>query len=143
MNDTAGAVLLAGRVVFASYFAYYGLGHLRGRRGFVEHARAAGRLPIPALAGWPAGLWLWGGALAVALGVWPEIGALMLALFVTLTIVYVHHFWSLAPDAGREAQRQLFLRNVALVAALAALFATFAGLGDQAPFVLVPPVVTL
>lgn len=59
MSDLAGAVLLAGRILIAAYFAYYGLGHLRGSRGFVDRVRSRGRLPVPALAGWPAGVWLW------------------------------------------------------------------------------------
>lgn len=143
MSDTAGAVLLVGRVLFAAYFAYYGLGHLRGSRGFVEGTRARGRLPVPFLAGWPAGVWLWAGALSVALGIWPDVGTLMLGVFVTLTILYVHDFWNLDQDAGREAQRQLFLRNTAFVAACVSLFGTFAGLGAGLPFVLIPPLFSL
>jgi putative oxidoreductase len=143
VSDAAGAVLLVGRILFAGYFAYYGLGHLRGSRGFVEGTRARGRLPVPFLAGWPAGVWLGAGALSVALGVWPDVGALMLGVFVTLTILVVHDFWNLEEDAGREAQRQLFLRNTAFVASCVALFGTFAGLGQGLPFVLVPPLITL
>jgi putative oxidoreductase len=139
MSDVAGAVLLAGRALFAAYFAYYGLGHLRGPRGFVEGTRARGRLPVPFLAGWPAGLWLWAGALSVALGVWPDVGALMIGVFVLLTMVYVHDFWNLDEESGREAQRQQFLRNMAFVASCAALFGTFAGLGERLPLVLIPP----
>lgn len=143
MSDTAGAVLLVGRVLFAAYFAYYGYGHLRGSRGFVDRARAGGKLPVPFLAGWPAGVWLWAGALSIALGIWPDIGALMIALFVSLTIVFVHDFWNLDEEGGRETQRQLFLRNSAFVAANVALFGTFVGLGDRLPFALVPPLLSL
>jgi putative oxidoreductase len=143
VSDAAGAVLLVGRILFAAYFAYYGLGHLRGSRGFVEGTRARGRLPMPFLAGWPAGVWLWAGALSVALGVWPDVGALMLGVFVTLTILVVHDFWNLDEDAGREAQRQLFLRNTAFVASCVALFAAFTGLGQGLPLVLVHPLLSL
>lgn len=143
MSEAAGAVLLGARALFAGYFAYYGLGHLRGWRGFVEGTRARGRLPVPFLAGWPAGLWLWAGALSVALGIWPDLGALMIGLFVLLTMVYVHDFWNLGEDAGREAQRQLFLRNTAFVASCVALFGIFAGLGEGLPLVLIPPLFRL
>jgi uncharacterized membrane protein YphA (DoxX/SURF4 family) len=39
------------------------------------------RSPIPGLAGWPTGLWMAGGGLSIAVGIWPEIGALMIAAF--------------------------------------------------------------
>lgn len=143
MSEAAGAVLLVGRVLFAAYFAYYGLGHFRGSRNFIEGTRARGRLPVPILAGWPAGVWLWAGALSLALGIWPDIGVSMIALFVALTIVFVHDFWNLDEEGGREAQRQLFLRNGAYVAASVAMFGMFAGLGERLPFVLVPPLLTL
>ena len=143
MSDAAGGVLLAGRTLFAAYFAYYGLGHLRGSRGFVEGVRARGKLPVPWLAGWPAGVWLWTGGLSVALGIWPDVGLLMIGLFVLLTMLYVHDFWNLDEEAGRETQRQLFLRNSAFVASCVALFGTFAGLGERLPLVLIPPLFNL
>lgn len=67
----------------------------------------------------------------------------MIALFVALTIVFVHDFWNLDEGGGREAQRQLFLRNGAYVAASVAMFGIFAGLGERLPFVLVPPLLNL
>ncbi|MGH2657058.1 MAG: hypothetical protein ACRDIZ_10250 [Actinomycetota bacterium] len=67
----------------------------------------------------------------------------MLGAFVSLTMLYVHDFWNLGQDAGREAQRQLFLRNTAFVASCVALFGTFAGLGRGLPFALIPPLLSL
>lgn len=143
MDEAAGAVVLAGRVLFAAYFAYFGYGHLRGSRGFVEGTRSKGRLRVPALAGWPAGLWLLAGALSVAVGVWPEIGALMLGVFVVLTALYVHDFWNLEEASERGSQRQLFLRNMAYLASCVVMFGTFAGIGDGLRFVLLAPLLRL
>ena len=54
----------------------------------------------------------------------------------------MHDFWNL-DQAGREAQRQLFLRNSAFVASCVALFGTFAGPGERLPLVLIPPLFNL
>ncbi|MGH2675016.1 MAG: DoxX family protein [Actinomycetota bacterium] len=143
MSEAAGAFVLAGRVLFPAYCAYFGYGHLRGSRGFVEGVRSRGRIPVPVLAGWPAGLWLLAGALSVAVGVWPDVGALMLGVFVVLTALYVHDFWHLEEDSGREAQRQLFLRNMAYLASCLVMFGTFAGLGGSLRFVLLAPLIRL
>jgi putative oxidoreductase len=142
MTVSSGAILLAGRVLFAVFFASAAWGHIRGHAARVEYGRAA-RVPVPYVAGWPSGVWLAAGAASIALGVWPDIGALMLAAFVLPAGLLLHAYWRVDDSGQRQTQKMAFLRNVALLGACLSLFACFATLGEQLRFVVAAPLVHL
>lgn len=141
MSDASGAVLLAGRILFAVFFAWAGYRHLRGGEQMTGFARGVG-FPMPALAPWPAGSWLIAGAVSIAVGIWPDIGALMLIAFLVPAAVWFHAFWK-APPEQRMMQEQLFWRNVTLIAACVALFGTFTGLGEGLRYTLTSSLIDL
>lgn len=124
MSDTAGIIFLVGRVLFASFFLFTGLYHLAQPKPSVEHARAVG-LPLPFLAGWPTGAWLLAGGLSVSLGLWPDVGALMLGVFVLPATFWFHAFWNASEDQ-KQMQLMAFVRNVTYAGAALSLFAVFA-----------------
>lgn len=126
MSDTAGLVLLAGRIVFAFFFVMAGYRHIVGGAQMTEYARGVG-FPVPALAPWPSGIVLVAGGVSVAAGIWPDIGALLLIAFLIPAAVWFHPFWKTPDD---QTQAQLFFRNITLIGACIALFAVFTGLGD-------------
>ena len=79
MSTLAGLILLAGRILFAGMFAYAARGHIVNHARFVE---GSGRkLPIPYLAGWPTGVLFLVADVSIVAGIWPDIGALLLAVF--------------------------------------------------------------
>lgn len=138
MSDAAGIVFLVGRVVFALPFLASGIAFHFGQGAQAEgYAKSVG-FPFPMLAGWPAGVWLLAGAGSVAVGVWPDLGSLMIALWAIPTILWFHAFWRMEGEQ-RMMQQQLFLRNVMFFGAALALFAVFAALGPEAPFTAVDP----
>ncbi|HXF72949.1 MAG TPA: DoxX family protein [Actinomycetota bacterium] len=137
MSDAAGIVFLVGRVVFALPFLTTSMFHLRQGAQAEGYAKSVG-FPFPGLAGWPAGLWLVAGAGSIALGVWPDLGSLMIALWAIPTILWFHPYWKMEGEQ-RMTQQLLFRRNVMFLGAALALFAVFASLGPQAPFTLVDP----
>lgn len=128
MSDTAGLLLLAGRVVFASFFVMAGYRHVVAGADMTGYARSVG-FPLPALAPWPAGVVLLAGGLSIALGVWPDIGALLLIVFLVPAMFWFHPFWKL-PEDQQQMQSQLFFRNLTLIGACIALFAVFTGIGE-------------
>lgn len=132
MSDAAGWVLLAGRIVFAFFFVFAGFRHVVGGTPFVQHAQAAG-FPLPVLAGWPSGLWLVVGGLSVAVGVWPDIGVLMIAAFLVPAAIWFHAFWK-KPAEQQMMDMQLFFRNVTFIGACIALFACFAAVDEGLRF---------
>ena len=127
MNTSAGIILLAGRVLFAVFFANSAYGHFKNHKMMTGYAKQSG-VPVPVVAGWPAGAWLAAASVSVAAGIWADLGALMLAAFVIPTSWFLHAFWKIEDPAQRQNERMSFLRNVAFLGAALALFAVFASI---------------
>ena len=127
MSTAASAILFVGRVLFVGLFMSTAVNHIRSRDRYV--AIAKGRIPIPYVAGWPAGVWLLLADVSLVLGVWPDIGALMLAAFLVPITILFHPFWAISDPAQRRTQEMNFYRNVSLVGAALALFALFSVVG--------------
>jgi uncharacterized membrane protein YphA (DoxX/SURF4 family) len=127
MTTSAGAILLAGRVLFAVFFASSAYGHFKNHRMMTGYAAQSG-VPVPFVAGWPSGAWLAAGTVSVAAGIWADLGALMLAAFVVPATWFLHNFWKVDDATLRQTQRMSFLRNVAFLGACLAFFAVFASI---------------
>ena len=139
MSVTTGALLLAGRIVLVIFFgAVAGPAHMTRGKMMKGYAQSVG-FPAPLLAGWPAGLWLIAAAVSIGVGIWPDIGALMLAAFVIPAGLYFHNFWAVEDPAQKQTQNQLFFRNLTFLGASLALFALFVAAGDSLRFVVVGP----
>jgi putative oxidoreductase len=142
MPDFAEAVLLSGRVLFGSLFVVSAIGHLTKGTMMMDQARTVG-LPVPVLATWPAGLWLAAGALSITLGAWPDLGALMLGIFVVPAALYFHRFWNIDDEYPKQVETLSFARNVTLLGACLALFAFFATVGHSLDLTLTGPLFDL
>jgi len=140
MSDAAGAIVLAGRILIAVFFGVFAgiMGHIRSTKGMEQYAQAM-RFPVPAIAGWPAGIWLILAAISVGFGIWGDLGALMIIAFLSLAAGWFHRFWELEDESQKMMQNQLFFRNVIGTGGLLILFAVFAGLGSDLPFTLTDP----
>jgi putative oxidoreductase len=135
MSDAAGIVVLAGRLIFGLYFgiiAGFG-GHFRNSTSFEGYARQV-NFPGAAIAGWPTGLWLTAGGLSVALGVWPDLGSLMILAFLFVALVYFHRFWEIEDPMQKLNQQLLFWRNAFGIGACLVLFGMFVTLGPALRF---------
>jgi len=139
MSASTGAIVLAGRLLFAIFFGpVAGVGHVRRSKMMEGYAKSTG-FPIPAIAGWPVGLWLIAGAASVALGVWPDIGALMIAAFLIPAALFFHTFWRIADPGQKQTQTQFFWRNTIGLGACAMMFGTFVALGPALRFTITAP----
>ena len=121
MGTAASAILLVGRILFVALFAVSARGHIVNHARYVTTAR--GRLPIPYVAGRPVGVWLLLAILSMVLGIWPDVGALMMAAFLIPTTLLFHPFWTFSDATQRRTQASSFYRNVSLLGATFALFA--------------------
>src|SRR5260370_53120 len=92
MTTSAGAILLAGRLLFAVFFANSAYGHFKNHAMMTGYAKQSG-VPVPYVAGWPAGAWLAVAAVSIAAGIWADLGALMIAAFLIPTSGFLHPFW--------------------------------------------------
>lgn len=139
MSVEAGAIVLLGRILFVVFFGpVAGMGHIRQGEMMRGYARSQG-FPIPYLAGWPAGVWLIAGSLSILLGVWPDIGSLMIAAFVTPAALFFHKFWTLEDAMQKQTQTQLFYRNMIALGASLMLFGMFVTLGPELRFMITDP----
>jgi putative oxidoreductase len=127
MNAADGVILLAGRILFASMFAFAARGHI------VNHARyvqgSGKKLPIPFLAGWPTGVLFILADISIVAGIWPDIGSLLLVAFLVPAAVLFHPFWTVSDPTARRTQESGFYRDVSLLGAALALFAFFTAMG--------------
>lgn len=138
MSDAAGAVLLVGRVVVSLFFFFSASFHLFQQAQAEGYAKSVG-FPWPKLAGWPSGLYVLAAATSVSVGIWPDLGALLIGLWVIPTALWFHAFWKVEDRMQRMNQMQLFWRNVTFLGMAIALFAVFAGLGDAVRFTVTGP----
>lgn len=140
MSAAAGLIFLAGRVLFGLYFAVVaGIGgHIRNSKMLEGYARSVG-FPVAAIAGWPTGLWLVVGGLSVALGIWPDVGSLMIAAFVVLGALYFHRFWEIEDQVQKMTQQQLFFRNVIALGTTLILFGVLTAFGPELRFAITQP----
>lgn len=124
-------VLLIGRILFAAVFVVSGATiHLIKRRDGVAYARA-NSVPVPELLVPTSGLMAVGGGLLVALGLWADLGALLLAAFVFPVAVGMHAFWKIDDPMQRANQQAHFMKNVSMGGAALALFALFQQFGGD------------
>ncbi len=140
MSTFGGVVLLLGRILFVALFVSAARGHIQNHPRYV--AGAGRKLPFPVLAGWPAGVWLLVAAISIVVGIWADLGALMIAAFLVPAAVLFHPFWSETDPTARRTQEAGFYRDVSLLGAALALFALFAVSG-HVPFALTGPAVSL
>lgn len=82
------------------------------------------------------------GSAMIALGAWPDVGALLFALFLIPVTFTSHPFWRFAEPAQRRQQRMSFLRNGTLLGACVLVFAFFA-VEPQVPLTLTGSLISL
>ncbi|MFM8205714.1 MAG: DoxX family protein, partial [Actinomycetales bacterium] len=86
-------LLVIGRVLFALIFINSGIAHITKLQAMTGYAQFK-KVPAPKLAVIVTGLMLIIGGLYVAFGVYADLGALLLAVFLVLSAFMMHNFWT-------------------------------------------------
>ena len=138
-------LILVGRILFASFFLYSGLMHVVKRQQMAGYLQASGGLPLllksnAQVAVIGTGLMLMAGAAMVAFGIYGDLGALVLAVFLVPTSILMHPFWKDTDPAQRQQNQMAFLRNVAYLGTALFLFGVFATYGTQLGLTVTGPV---
>lgn len=121
---------LIGRLVFVAMFVRSGIQHFAKRESMVAYARSSGA-PAPELMVPLTGLMILGGGVLVALGLWADLGALLIAAFLVPTAYYMHAFWKVDDPMMRATQDAHFMKNISLAGAALALFGLYNLVGDD------------
>jgi uncharacterized membrane protein YphA (DoxX/SURF4 family) len=140
MSDAVGVIVLVGRILFIINFGVVAgvRGHLAHGKDSQDYARSTG-FALPYLAGWPSGVWLVAASLSLGLGIWPDVGALMLGAFVVPAAWYFHRFWEIEDPMQRRMGSLLFYRNVSFLGASLVMFGSFVSFGDALRFSITGP----
>jgi putative oxidoreductase len=107
--------LLVGRLLMASLFLTVGLPKVMG--GFGAGYLAALGVPYPEYVGIVATAVEVLVPVALILGLWPRISALLLLAFVVVATVLAHRYWEY-PVAQQQGQFFNFLKNIAIIGGL-------------------------
>lgn len=122
-------VVLVGRILFSVLFLTSALGHLTQSKAMAQYAANKG-VPMAQLSVLLSGVLLVAGSLSVLLGVWADLGCLLLLAFLVPTAALMHNFWSESDPQARQMEMIQFNKDIALAGAALMLFAFFAHTGD-------------
>ena len=136
------ALVLIGRIVFSALFLFSAVGHFTQTAGMTGYAQARG-VPAAKFAVLAGGVLLGLGGLSVLLGIWHDLGALLLVLFLVPTALLMHAFWKESDPQNRQLEMISFLKDLALAGAAFTLFALFAYVGDDLGLTITGPLFDL
>lgn len=117
-------VLLIARVLFVALFLGSGLSHLIKTNDMAGYAASRG-VPMAKAATLASGVLIVLGGLSVLLGIWGDLGALLLVVFLLSTAVMVHGFWRETDPTARYGEMVHFNKDMALAGAALAFFWVF------------------
>ena len=121
-------LVLIGRILFSAIFIGSGYNHLANGKAMSGYAAAKG-VPAAPAATYAGGVLLLAGGVSVLFGIWADLGALLLVIFLVPTAVLMHAFWR---EEGQERMLDMihFQKDIALAGAALMLFALFSFVGD-------------
>lgn len=139
MSILVSILILVGRILFALNFFMNGVfGHLRQRKMMAGYASskglAAASFFVPA-----SGVLLVVGSLMVGFGVWADLGALLLLIFLVPTAFIMHGYWRESDPTAKSMEQSQFFKDISLAGAALALFAAFVSFGPTLGLVFVGP----
>jgi uncharacterized membrane protein YphA (DoxX/SURF4 family) len=133
------ALFLIGRFLFCVLFVVSGLaGHFAGYQQLKGYAEAK-KFPLagPAVLVSGAGIIL--GGIGIIAGIWADLAALGIAVFLFFTSFFIHNFWTVKDDAMmRLNEMTQFQKDLALLGAALVFFAVIAYGGGFGPSVTEP-----
>ena len=121
-------VALIGRILFSLLFLGSAFGHLTQSEAMAGYAASRG-LPQPRLAVLGSGVLILVGGLMVLLGIWLDLGALLLVIFLVPTAVLMHPFWKETDAMAKQTEMVSFQKDIALAGAALLILSLYAGYG--------------
>ena len=118
------AVMLVGRILFAFMFVASGLNHLTKAEAMAGYA-AYKKVPAPKLANLLSGVLMILGGLSIILGVYADLGAVVLAVLLVAMAVKMHDFWN-AQGEAKQPEMIGFMKNISMAGGALFIFASIA-----------------
>ncbi|CAB4721251.1 unannotated protein [freshwater metagenome] len=126
------AVLVIGRVLFALIFINSGVSHLTKLEAMTGYAKYK-KVPAAKLGVIVSGLMILVGGLYIVFGVYADLGALLIAIFLIPTAFLMHAFWKETDATAKQNETIGFFKDLALAGAALIIFALVGAGADFGP----------
>jgi putative oxidoreductase len=118
-------VMLIGRILFAFMVVSGGLNHLTKAEAMAGYA-AYKKVPSPKLANFVSGILLLVSGLSVILGVYADLGAVVIAALLVLMALKMHDFWAQTDAQAKQMETIAFWKNISMAGGALFIFAVAA-----------------
>jgi putative oxidoreductase len=135
-------LVLIGRILFCGIFLTSAVGHLTKTGMLAGYAKSRG-VPAARAAVLLGGVLLLLGGLSVLLGVWADLGALLLLVFLVPTAVLMHGFWKETDPQAKQLEQVMFFKDLGLAGASLMLLALVAHAGSDLGLTIIGPLFDL
>lgn len=119
------AILIIGRILFGALFLLSGIGHFAKLEAMVGYAKYK-KLPAAKFGVLISGLFFLIGGIYIILGLWVDLGALLLAITLILAAIIFHNFWKESDATAKMNEQIAFNKDLSLAGAALILFALIA-----------------
>lgn len=131
------AVLVIARILFAFMFIMSGINHLVPKNvaamtGYAQFKK----VPMAKLSVQLSGVLLALSGLSIILGIYADLGALVVAVLLVLMAVMMHNFWA-ADAASKQTEMISFMKNISMAGGALFIFAITAQEGSNIGWTLV------
>lgn len=137
-------VVLLGRILFSGLFLMSGFGHLTRTKTMAQYASSRGvpaaLAPVTVLG---SGLLLVVGAVMVLLGLWGDLGAALLVVFLVPTALVMHGPWGVSDPQQKMMEQTQMLKDLALAGAALLIVALYSWAGSELGLTVTDPLLDL
>ena len=123
-------VLLIGRILFALVFVSSGLSHLAKVEAMAGYAKFK-KVPAAKLSVMVSGALLALGGLSIILGVFADLGALIIAILLIVMALKMHDFWTQTDAQAKQTETISFFKNISMAGGALIMFAIAATEGSD------------
>ncbi len=110
-------LLLVGRIILGGFFIMSGINHFANFGMMKGYSQSKG-VPAAGAAVAGTGLLLLLGGLSLLLGAYPEVGVILLVIFLLGASFTMHNYWTVQDPQAKMGERVNFMKNWALIGAL-------------------------
>ena len=115
-------ILLIGRILFALVFVSSGMSHLAKVEAMVGYAKFK-KVPAAKLSVMVSGVLLAAGGLSIILGVYADLGALIIAILMIVMALKMHDFWTQTDAQAKQTEMISFSKNISMAGGALFIFA--------------------
>jgi len=123
-------VFAIARIIFGALFISSGFNHFAKTEAMTGYTKSKG-VPFPKLSVLLSGAILFAGGISIALGIWTDLGALLLSGLLVIMALKMHDFWKQSDPMAKQMGRIMFLKDITLAGGALFIFAIAAAANSE------------